>query len=301
MSAAFPVISLATLPMALAGSPFGPFRVMDCDGLAGVVAALHAAPPSQGQAPLVVLELDRCGGLTGLSAWPALGQVVQAAAVVVVVEQAEAVLCEVLLSLGVREVLDRSDLAHSLGRRLRMALEHKRSDDAARRALSLDLNTGLPHQQQLLEHMTHLLALREREPAAMAVIVLHLEGFRAAKAHLGDETTALLRRKAAVRLRSALRASDVVASLGHDQFAVLLAWIDTEADGERVARKLLKSISQPFHVAGQSVPVGARIGVSQYPQDGKEAATLLQQASHRAAGEGLTRLLGAGAAANDEP
>ena len=36
----------------------------------------------------------------------------------------------------------------------------------ARKAYATDLETGLPHQQQLIEHMSHLLALREREPAA---------------------------------------------------------------------------------------------------------------------------------------
>jgi len=89
----------------------------------------------------------------------------------------------------------------------------------------------------------------------MALIVLRLEGFRSAEGLLGAEAANVLRRKAAVRLRAALRASDVVASLGGDLYAVLLAWIDDQADAEGVARKLLASLRQPFNVAGHDLPV----------------------------------------------
>ena len=50
----------------------------------------------------------------------------------------------------------------------------------------------------------------------------------------------MLRRKVAVRLRSGLRASDVVAAVGTDTFAVLLAWIEEADDAQRVADKLLR-------------------------------------------------------------
>ena len=70
-------------------------------------------------------------------------------------------------------------------------------------------------------------------------------------AAVGAEAANVLRRKAAVRLRAALRASDVVASLGSDMYGVLLAWIDAESDADGVARKLQASLKQPFNVAGQ--------------------------------------------------
>jgi diguanylate cyclase (GGDEF)-like protein len=117
---------------------------------------------------------------------------------------------------------------------------------------------------------------------------------------MGTEAANVLRRKAAVRLRASLRASDVVAALGPDMFAVLLAWIDADDDAQHVARKLLAAVSQPFQVAGQPVPVGARVGVAKYPAHGKDAQQLLRHAVAQASGGGLGRLLGA-AAANDEP
>ena len=51
-------------------------------------------------------------------------------------------------------------------------VERKRLEVAARKAYATDLATGLPNHAQLMEHMTHLLALREREPAPMVLLVL---------------------------------------------------------------------------------------------------------------------------------
>ena len=117
-----------------------------------------------------------------LLAWPGLAHAVMDAAVVVVAPEPTPAQCIKLLQMGVQDVLAKRHASDdSLGRVLRVAIERKRMDASAKRAFSTDLTTGLPTHAQLLEHMTHLLALREREPAAMALIVLRLEGFRAAE------------------------------------------------------------------------------------------------------------------------
>ncbi|MFZ2989526.1 GGDEF domain-containing protein [Ideonella sp.] len=297
MAAPYQVFCLAPTLPDLTTSAFGPFILHGCSTLE------QLGSQQQGQTvDAVLINLKAAGGLERLLGWKGLPRAVLESAVIVVAPEPTPATCLRLLQMGVREVLAERDLhPEMLGRTLRMTLERKRQDDAARRAYSIDLTTGLPNHHQLLEHMTHLLALREREPASMALIVLHLDGFRAAEASLGAEAANVLRRKAAVRLRASLRASDVVASLGGDMFAVLLAWIDADDDADRVARKLLSSVTQPFQVTGQAVPMGARVGVGQYPIHGKEAQALLSRAVGQAAGEGLSRLLGMAAAANDEP
>lgn len=277
-------------------SAFGPFVVQDCASFVelGEQLAVQARDA-------VLVDLTRAGGADALAHWPGLPRAVLESAVVVVGPEPTAAMCLRLLHAGVRDVVSsREATPEILGRVLRLAIERKRLDDAARRAYSIDLTTGLPNHSQLLEHISHLLALREREPASMALIVLHLDGFRGAEASLGSEAANVLRRKAAVRLRGSLRASDVVASLGPDMFAVLLAWLDAGEDAEHVARKLLAAVSRPFQVAGQNLPVGARLGLSQYPAHGKDAQTLLRHAVGQASGSAVGRLLGQGAAANDD-
>jgi diguanylate cyclase (GGDEF)-like protein len=295
MSAPFQLLCLHRQPPDLLTSGFGPFVVRGC-------ASLEELGQRNQPADAMLIDLGAAGGVDKLLQWPGLPLAALEAALVVVGPEPTAASCLKLMQFGVRDVLStRESSAEQVGRVVRLAIERKRIDDAARRAYSIDLTTGLPNHNQLLEHMTHLLALREREPAAMALIVLQVEGFRAAEATLGAESANVLRRKAAVRLRASLRASDVVASLGADMFAVLLAWIESADDGERVARKLSQAVSHPFKVAGQELPLSARIGVGQYPAHGKEAQALLQHAVNQATSSGVGRVIGGGgAAANDD-
>jgi diguanylate cyclase (GGDEF)-like protein len=193
-------------------------------------------------------------------------------------------------------------------RAMRHAVERKRLERAARTAYATDLATGLPHLAQLVEHMTQLLALREREPAPMVLLVLRVQGFDAAADKLGVEAGNVLRRKVAVRLRGGLRSSDVVAAIGPDSFGVLLGRLESKSDGERVAAKLVKALQQPLLVAGQPCAVGASVGLAIYPEHGKDVDSLLKRASAQAGsvatvgpqGFASSVVRGGGAAANDD-
>jgi diguanylate cyclase (GGDEF)-like protein len=274
----YQLLCIGPAPPALAASPWGPFQATDCATLDEAAAQLRAR-----HFDVVLARADSVAELERLALWPALSQAVLDAAVVLVAPDVDVAWSVRLLQNGVQDLLSEvpPDL---LGRRLRLAIERKQIERAARKAYATDLATGLPNHAQLLEHMTHLLALREREPAPMALVALRIEGLATAVTAWGAESANVLRRKVAVRLRAGLRASDVVASIGHDAFAVLLAWIDAPADGERVAQKLLQSLQQPFSVTGREVAVAAASGVSHYPEHGKDAATLLRYAVGQAAG-----------------
>jgi diguanylate cyclase (GGDEF)-like protein len=233
----------------------------------------------------------------------ALPQAAFAQAVLVRLPQADAALEAELLRLGVEAVMLPGD---DLWRALRHAVERKRVERSARTAYATDLATGLPHEAQLLEHMTQLIALREREPAPMVLIALRVEGYAQAAARLGGEAGNVLRRKVAVRLRGGLRASDVVAAVGPDLFGVLLGHVDAKGDGERVAAKLVRALQQPLVVAGQPCAVAVSVGLAIYPDHGKDAASLLRRALAQAAsvavgGAQAGATSRAGGAANDEP
>lgn len=188
------------------------------------------------------------------------------------------------LQRGAQDVLARGAVnAQVLARHTRFAIERKRLEQSARNGYSTDAATGLPHREQLVEHMSHLLALREREPSAMAVLVLRIEGLSSTAARFGVEVSHLLRRKVAVRLRAGVRASDVVAAIGPESFAVLLGTLLSSADAQRVGEKLTESLLRPFVVGGSEVMVAVAIGIGHYPQDGAEAGRLLRRASALAA------------------
>lgn len=269
------LLTLGPVPDDLAASPWGPFELHPCASLEAVSQRLET---EQFDA-LLIAE-----GAYQLTAWPGLSQAVLDAAVVVATETPGVDLAVDLLPRGVQDLVATGIDVQSLARHLRLAIERKRLDQAARKAAATDLATGLPNHQQLLEHMTHLLALREREPAPMALLAVRLDGVAATADTLGTESANVLRRKVAVRLRAALRASDVVAAIGMDAFVVLLAWMDSAADGEHVAAKLARTLQRPFSVTGHAVTVAASVGLSLYPEHGSDADALLRRAIAQAAG-----------------
>ena len=255
----------------------------------------------------VLMVTTTRAALKALAAMPGLAQTAFDSAVVVLASVADADAEAALLQRGVQAITPPADTS-TLLRALRHAVERKRLERAARTAYATDLATGLPHQAQLVEHMTQLLALREREPAPMVLLVLRVDGFAQAAARLGAEAGNVLRRKVAVRLRSGLRASDVVAAIGPDAFGVLLGRLEAKGDGERVAAKLVRSLQQPISVAGQPCSVAAVVGLALYPEHGKDAESLLKRASAQAGSVVTVGLSGFGlavtrigaAAANDD-
>ena len=257
----------------------------------------------------IVLQFGAPDALAALIGWAGMPRLLLDAAVLVVAPEPAAAETLRLVRLGVQEVLPtREATPQALVRATRLAVERHRLGRAARKAYATDLGTGLPNRDQLMEHMTHLLALREREPAAMALLALRIDGLAATEARFGAEAANVLRRKVAVRLRSVLRASDVVAAVGADSFAVLLAWIDDPADGERVAAKLEQSIKRPFTVSGQDMALAVRVGVARYPAHATDALGLIHRALAQAgdaepvgrAAAAVAPTGRAGQAANDE-
>ena len=279
----FNIVVMATLPsaciQALEASTFGPFDV-ECFG-AGAGAGGGDIDSEQALARLMrpgcdalLIDVDAAVGLHDAAA-----AIASHTATLVVTCQRDAATALAWLRHGAQEVIGPDDLlAASLPARIRAAIERKRLEREARTAYATDLDTGLPHQQQLIEHMSHLLALREREPAPMALLALRVEGLATTEARLGREAANVLRRRVAVRLRAGVRASDVVAALGDDSFAVLLGALLSADDAARVGAKLMAALMKPFTVAGSEVTVAVALGIGQYPQDGAQPDALLRRA-----------------------
>jgi diguanylate cyclase (GGDEF)-like protein len=277
-------------PPAVPTAPLLAVRLVEPDAatLAHVAALAlswsEGAADQPGPLPDALLWTARdAAALAALAQRPVLAQAAFNGAVVVLTDAADAALESDLLHMGVQAIVRQGPPADT-ERALRHAAVRKRVERSARTAYATDLATGLPHEAQLLEHMTQLLALREREPAPLVLIALRVEGYANAAARLGGEAGNVLRRKVAVRLRGGLRASDVVAAIGPDMFGVLLGHLEAAADGERVASKLVRALQQPVVVAGQPCAVAASVGLAISPQHGKEAAALLRRAVAQAGG-----------------
>ncbi len=148
------------------------------------------------------------------------------------------------------------------------ALEHLALHDAL---------TGLPNRTLLHDRLAHALRLVERDATALALLLLDLDRFKAVNDTLGHQAGDALLQQVAARLQGALRISDTVARLGGDEFAVLLPGADRDG-AVQATQTLLAALVAPVRLEGQTVQVGASIGVALAPAQGREAAVLLRHA-----------------------
>ncbi len=186
-----------------------------------------------------------------------------------------------LYARGVQDVLALSDLNDTLARRAAAALARKQLELLAHRAYATDPMTGLVNRQQRVEHLSHLLAVRAREPAPIGLVVLQVGTAQPLQGPLPHDEAVLVRRKIGVRLRAGVRASDVVASIGADSYAVMLSSIDSPTDTQTVATKLAVALRHPFTIGGQALSVAVEVGYAVSPEDGDEPEPLLRRAAMR--------------------
>ena len=164
---------------------------------------------------------------------------------------------------------------------LAMAYDVTSRRDAENRVQHMALHdalTGLPNRNMLQEQLKHCLAKAERDSEIMALIFLDLDRFKKINDHLGHHVGDKVLVEVAQRLREAMRTSDIVARLGGDEFVILLPTITAQADGERVAEKILSLFVEPLLVADQELRVSPSIGLALYPQHGRDAITLMRHA-----------------------
>ncbi len=153
--------------------------------------------------------------------------------------------------------------------------------------------TGLPN-RALFENRL----LRAIEDALIddhqgAVLFLDIDRFKHINDSLGHPVGDELLRSIAQRLQRCLREVDVVARLGGDEFIVLMPALRSLQDVEQISARLMDSFVQPFHVGGHELFVTASMGISLFPQNGCEVATLVKSADaamYRAKARGRNRV-----------
>ena len=149
--------------------------------------------------------------------------------------------------------------------------------DLLRRATH-DSLTDLPNRRTFTERLEHSLQMARRSGVPLAVAFLDLDRFKIVNDTLGYSSGDALLIAVAKRLKLHLRADDTVARLGGDEFTMILPVVRGMENGVIVAEKLLKVFEQPFMLGGQEFIVGASMGISLYPSDGEDSATLLRHA-----------------------
>ncbi|GAB4255813.1 MAG: hypothetical protein Kow0065_04140 [Methylomicrobium sp.] len=137
--------------------------------------------------------------------------------------------------------------------------------------------TGLPNRTLLMDRLKHNLFQAKRKKESLAVLFIDLDNFKNINDALGHEAGDILLKQATDRLLSCMRDADTLARLGGDEFVAVLYNIDG-ADINRIAIRIVDSLSASFRIYDRDCFVSCSMGISIYPQDGEDSTTLLKNA-----------------------
>jgi diguanylate cyclase (GGDEF)-like protein len=138
--------------------------------------------------------------------------------------------------------------------------------------------TGLANRSLMRTQIEQVLRLVRRKRIGAGLIYMDLDDFKRINDAFGHETGDRMLQQVAERMKDELRDSDLVSRFGGDEFAVLLQDIDTPAQAVKVAEKLLRTLHEPYLLAGKELVVNVSLGIVLLPQDGDELSTVMRNA-----------------------
>jgi diguanylate cyclase (GGDEF)-like protein len=174
---------------------------------------------------------------------------------------------------------ERLELARTMANEAAMALENARLYEDARKLADRDPLTGFYNHRFLHERLGEEVIRAQRARQPLSVLMLDLDDFKLVNDTFGHLFGDGVLTWTAELIRSTLRASDVPARYGGDEFAVILPDTDA-ADARRTAERILEAFRDRPFIGEQRgpVPIAASIGVASYPADGRTATELIAAA-----------------------
>ena len=156
--------------------------------------------------------------------------------------------------------------------------DQKMAEERIKHLATHDALTGLPNRVMFSHLLTTAIPLAQRQRRSLAVLFIDLDRFKFINDTLGHEAGDKLLKKVTSRFKKALRASDVIARFGGDEFVVLVQDLSDTKHVVTIARKILSAAIRPVTLMGRECRVTASIGIAMYPQDGDNEQSLMKNA-----------------------
>ena len=142
----------------------------------------------------------------------------------------------------------------------------------------VDPVTQLPNRHEFNDALAYALARADRQDSSVGLLLLDLDNFKVVNDTLGHHCGDQLLKLVSERLVAILRGTDIICRIGGDEFVVIVEPADDASEMASVARKILAVLATPFDLEGHQLYVSASIGVSLYPFDAQDVATLTRNA-----------------------
>ncbi len=165
--------------------------------------------------------------------------------------------------------------------------ELARSFKTMQQRLQTDDLTQLANREAFMLRLNHKVTEQSAvpDPKRFAVLFVDLNHFKYINDNFGHSAGDRVLIEIGSRLRSRVRAQDMVARLSGDEFAILLDLIGDRESLERVRKQIQRALKEPLMAVGneslEAVDFGGSVGEAMFPDDGRDADTLLRKADRR--------------------
>ena len=154
-------------------------------------------------------------------------------------------------------------------RRQQEQLQHQATHDAL---------TSLPNRVLLLDRLAMSISHCDRNDGSLALMFIDLDKFKDINDTLGHGAGDELLIGTAGRLGACVRDCDTVARLGGDEFVILVDGIEDETAVSRLAQRITETLALPFALLSNEHSVTCSLGISMYPEDGRNSEDLMKAA-----------------------
>lgn len=141
-----------------------------------------------------------------------------------------------------------------------------------------DALTDLPNRQLAKDRLDHAIAYAAREKSGVGVLHLDLDHFKAINDSLGHPIGDALIQEVATKLKNCVRDTDTIARIGGDEFLIILANVIDPEIISSIAVKVQETLGSTFRIQGHELTTSVSIGITVYPDDGKDFDVLLKKA-----------------------
>jgi len=141
-----------------------------------------------------------------------------------------------------------------------------------------DTLTDLPNRLLFADRLEQSVIRAERSRTSMALMLIDIDDFKLVNDSFGHDAGDKLIRAVGELISKSLRRADTIARLGGDEFAVIIEGISSPEDAISIADNLTTILEHNVRLDDQETYTSASIGIAIYPDDGKEARTLLKNA-----------------------
>jgi diguanylate cyclase (GGDEF)-like protein/PAS domain S-box-containing protein len=160
-----------------------------------------------------------------------------------------------------------------------LAIERKLNADRIQFMASHDTLTGLANRAQLKDCLAKALSAANEPGRAVSVVYIDLDSFKAVNDSLGHNAGDELLKTVAARMVNSVRSTDIVVRIGGDEFVIILVdHVNSASVHAATLQRIRSAIAEPMYLAGYSLRVTCSMGFAGYPDDGRDAETLLANA-----------------------